>query len=178
MKILRKIISVLTIIIFALALFIIINASIKIRNQQVPNLFGYSYFNVKTESMKPTINVNDFIIVKKVNNYQVDDIVSFYYDVNNDGRKEVVTHQIIDIQGNKVITHGVNNPINKNEEINSSDIIGKVVYKSPFLGKLLSNKLITNKFYIISFIIICLLVFIGFQVVNIIKLLKKDSNIK
>lgn len=87
MKIIKKILSLLTIAIFALAFFIIISSTIQMRKRQVPRLFGFSYFTVATQSMEPVIKVNDFIIVKKANEYQIDDIVSFYYDVNNDGKK-------------------------------------------------------------------------------------------
>ena len=175
MKIIKNTITVITILIFLLSLIVIINVSIAIKNNKVPNLFGYSYMNVVTPSMEPVIKVNDLIVVKKSSNYKVNDIVSFYFDVNNDGIKDIVTHEIIDINADIVTTHGVNNPSGSNEEIHMNDIVGKVIYKSSFLGNILSSKVITNKIYILSLIIICLLIFIIYQIVKIYKITKEKD---
>lgn len=176
MKLFKKIISILTILFFVLAILVIINVSFAIRNKKVPIIFGYSVMNVETGSMEPELKVNDIIIVKKRAKYDVNDIISFYYDTNNDGvNDKVVTHKIIDI-GAKIITHGVNNPDGDNEEINADQIVGKVVFKSTFLGKVLANDIVTNKQIILLIIIIFLVIFIIYSIVNIVRIVKsKDS---
>lgn len=175
MKILKNVITFLTILIFALSLLIIINVSVAIKNKKVPSLFGYSYMNVLTPSMEPVIKVDDLIIVKKASNYDVDDIVSFYYDINNDGIKEVITHQIVSKDNDIATTHGVNNPPSSKEEVNANEIIGKVIYKSTFLGRVLSSEIVTNKIYILSLIIFMLIIFIIFQIIKIYKIAKENE---
>ena len=177
MKILKNIISAITLFIFILSLTIIVNVSVAIKNNKVPNLFGYSYMTVTTGSMEPVLKINDLIVVKRRTTYKVNDIVTFYYDVNNDGINDVVTHKIVAINGDIVTTYGVNNPITKTETIQMKNIVGKVIYQSTFLGNILSHKVVTNKIYILSLIIIILLIFIVFQIIKIIKLskVKEDS---
>ena len=74
--------------------------------------FRYKAYNITTNSMEPTINMGDIIIVKKVKdeeNLKNGDIISF----NKNG--EIITHRIIDIvetNGEKrYITKGDNNNI-------------------------------------------------------------------
>ena len=83
-------------------------------------IFGYSVFNVATGSMEPTIKQNDIIIVKTTNQYQEKDIITF----EKDG--DYITHRIININDNNIITKGDAN--NTNDVAISKDaVVGKVV---------------------------------------------------
>lgn len=175
MKIIKRTLSIIPIIIFIVSLIIIITVSISIKNRRVPSVFGYSYMTVLTESMEPELKVNDFIIVDNTKDVYIGDVISFYYDVDNDGLIDVNTHKIIDIQGDKYITHGINNPENYNEEIVTDDIVGKVIYKSSFLGSIFSLSFITNKNIIFLAIIIFLILFIIYQSFNILKMIKNKE---
>lgn len=175
MKIVKKILSAIPIIIFLLSLFIIVTVSISIKNRKVPSIAGYSYMTVLTQSMEPEIMKNDFIVVKNTKDVVIGDVISFYYDINNDGLMEVNTHKIIDIVDDVYITHGVNNDEGNNEEVNLDDIVGKVVYKSNFLGKIFSLSFINNKNLIFLGIVIFLLIFIIYQVINIFKMMKNKE---
>lgn len=172
MKILKRIISMVPIVIFLVALLIIITVSISLKNRKVPNVLGYSYMTVLSKSMEPIIMTNDFIVVKNTKDVKEGDIISFYYDVNNDGLMDVNTHEIIDTDGDYYITHGVNNPEGENERVLSDEVIGKVVYHSSFLGSIFSLSFITNKDFIFLGIIIFLILFILYQVINIFKMIK------
>lgn len=100
-------------------------------------------YEVKTGSMEDGIHVGDYILIVKRNNYKVGDIVTYtkedYY----------VTHRIVEKNGNKVITKGdANNVVD--EEINVSDIVGKVIYHGGILNFFIEFK------YIIAGGLLCL----------------------
>ena len=100
-------------------------------------------YEVKTGSMEDEIHVGDYILIIKKNNYKVGDIVTYtkedYY----------VTHRIVEKNGNKVITKGdANNVVD--EEITTSDIVGKVIYHGGILNFFIDFK------YIIAGGLLCL----------------------
>ncbi|MDD4291854.1 MAG: signal peptidase I [Clostridia bacterium] len=66
----------------------------------VPMVFGYASLVVGTGSMIPTINVNDVVVVKKVDSskLEVGDIVTYVRDPEADGTTHMpVTHRITEI---------------------------------------------------------------------------------
>ena len=65
MKTLKKILAFLPFVIFVIAVVLIINISISIKSHKVPKVLGYSYMIVETGSMKPNLEINDFIVVKE-----------------------------------------------------------------------------------------------------------------
>ena len=106
-KIFKTIIDILIFIIF-LILIVIIFAKLKMLNDNNNyfELFGYSIFNVATGSMEPTISQNDVILVKKQDNYKLNDIITFKKD------KDFITHRIIKINDTYITTKGdANNAI-------------------------------------------------------------------
>lgn len=93
-------------------------------------------FRVETGSMEKSIHTGDYIMIVKSNNLRKGDVVTYkqegYY----------VTHRIVKIEKDKIITKGdANNTEDK--EIEVKDVIGKVVMK----GKLL-NFIVDYKFAI------------------------------
>lgn len=176
MKIVKRIASIIPIIIFLIAIYIIISVSISLRNRKVPHVFGYSYMTVLTQSMEPTIKQLDFIVVNNTKDVKVGDIISFYYDVDNDGLIDVNTHEIINIDGDVITTHGVNNSDDVNEIISFDDVVGKVIYTSTFLGQIFSLNFIKNKDVVFLTMILFLVFFIIFQVVSIFKTIKSRKS--
>lgn len=78
---------------------------------------------VVSGSMDPTIKVGNYVIIKKCDNYKVDDIVTFV-----DRNDNVVTHRIKEINNDKVITKGdANNTID--DGISIKNVKGKVIYQ-------------------------------------------------
>ena len=121
-KIIKTIVDVLTISVF-LVLVLIIVAKVKMMfsGKDYFELFGYSVFTVATGSMEPAISQNDVIIVKKEDEYEVNDITTFISE------KAYVTHRIISIKGHEFVTKGDANNA-KDAIIQDKDIIGKVVH--------------------------------------------------
>ena len=99
-----------------------------LNKDEIVRIFGKSILIVKTGSMEPTINAGELILISNEKNYKVGDIVTI---LDNEGY--IITHRIINIDYNKVITKGDNNNIN-DEENSINNIIGKVVFHSYFLG--------------------------------------------
>ena len=111
------------ILVFILLIMLMVISSKYVFKDRIPNVFGYSIFKVVSGSMEPNIKIGDFVIIKKTNNYKVNDIVT-YIDNNNN----LVTHRLIKINDFKVITKGDNNNTS-DPEIALSSIQGKVIYK-------------------------------------------------
>ena len=128
MKIIKRIIFVLFLIISFMYLFIIISP--KVFKNFYP--FGIKVAIVLTGSMEPTLEINDFVIIKKPNNIKVNDIVS--YDDNSE--KEVL-HRVIKINKEEIITKG---DANNTEDmpINIKKVTGVYVGKIKYLGNIIS----------------------------------------
>lgn len=134
----KKIVT--NVMLFILLLLIIIN----LLSSFNLSIFGYRLFRVGSGSMEPTLMVNDLLLVKSSNDYQVDDIIT--YQVNN----EYVTHRIYAIDNESIITKGdANNLVD--DAISYDNIVGKVIYHFSFLGLLI---------YVLSRPIVLLLLFI------------------
>lgn len=85
------------------------------------NLFGYSLFQVKTGSMSGTIEVGDIVIVKLTKQVEKEDIITYEQE------QMLITHRVIEKQGNNLITKGdANNAEDK--PITTDKVIGKVEY--------------------------------------------------
>ena len=100
----------------------------------IPNWFGYTPYVVKTDSMQPILKPGTVIYID-VNdqNFQEGDIITF----NKSG--VLITHRVISIKGNQVITKGDNNIENDKFEVYESDIIGKYIFSVPIIGFLIKN---------------------------------------
>ena len=83
------------IIIMAFAIYYFVQ--VKVLNKAYANIFGYTFFEVATGSMSPTINAGDVIIVKLTDDVKKDDII-----VCKDNNS-FVTHRLISIQDNKIL---------------------------------------------------------------------------
>jgi len=114
-------------IVFFLTILVIVINSKFIKKEKIVSLFGKSILVVTTESMKPTINAEDLIIISKADNYEENDIITFIDD------DICVTHRIIKNKNGKLITRGDANNI-EDDPINENQILGKVIFKSHILG--------------------------------------------
>ena len=79
---------------------------IDILHREYVNVFGYTYFIVATGSMSGTINVDDVVIVKITDDVVENDIVTF-----RNKQKKIITHRLIDVDKDRLITKGDANNI-------------------------------------------------------------------
>lgn len=121
MKILKKIDIVTTVLIIILIIVLYCYAQLKVFNKEYINFCGYTIFQVITGSMEDTIKIKDIILVKLTNDIEKNDIITYKSGGN------FVTHRVIKITGNQIITKG---DANNTEDlpIQKKDIVGKVVF--------------------------------------------------
>ncbi len=117
--------SILNIIYSFLVIFLLILfysfVSIYILRQDYVNFLGYTFFEVTSGSMSPSIKSLDGVVVKINDHYHEGDIITYKRD------DDYITHRVVNIHDSYVITRGDANYIN-DDSINSSDVIGRVVY--------------------------------------------------
>lgn len=174
-KVLFKAINILSILIIVCAVATLMVVVLTPKGQ-VPNLFGYSFFRVMTGSMEPEIPVNAMIVVEKVDagDLEIGDVISFFSrDPSLYG--EVNTHRILEIeeQDGKLVflTKGDANNVSDQYLTLEEDVIGKVVWVSLFIGKLV--RLASNPLFFIPCIMIPLVVLLGRNMWESIKLAKQ-----
>lgn len=127
-KIAHIVLDLIIAIIFLMVIIVGYNyVQLQIMNKDYSDFFGYTVFEVSTGSMAKTLNVYDIIAVKITKEVEVGDIITFK---QND---ELITHRIMEINGNELITKGdANNTEDK--AITKDAIIGKVISVYPRLG--------------------------------------------
>lgn len=138
-----------------------------------PDIFGYSFYYVLTESMEPEIMAGDMILGKSVdvNDLQVGDVVT-YNGESGSLRGKVITHKVIEIKGDVVTTQGVANDV-PDPPIRSSQILSRYVATIPFAGKIFS--LINSKLGFLLLIVVPLGVLFVNEISIIVKAFKEDK---
>lgn len=128
----KTLIAIIRISLLTLAALIIglnvytINSS-RLAGDAVPMPFGVGAAVVLSGSMEPELSVGDLLIVAKRDSYAIGDVVVF-----QDGRT-AVTHRIVSISADHVVTQGDANNI-QDAPIALEQIKGEVALAIPFLG--------------------------------------------
>lgn len=151
-KVMRILLFIFSFLIFLIFLMLMIFIWQK-KVGKVPYLFSYTSFIATGNSMNPTINSGDLIIVKKTNHYELNDIIAFQNDENM-----IITHRIHEISNELYITKGDNNHFIDGYQVKQNDVYGKVVGKINNIGYLLV--FIRHKFWLIIFLLISLSILI------------------
>ena len=101
-----------------------------------PAAFGgdTEFFLVSGQSMHPTILDGSLVVTKQSSPYEIGEIVGYYSKES----KINVVHRIIDVDDNGLFTiKGDNNQNEDTGVYSSDDILGEVVFATPFVGELL-----------------------------------------
>ena len=139
----------------------------------------YSAYVIVSPSMVPTINVNDGVVVQRVDkqgNLNIGDIITFSSkDIRYSGL--TITHRIVGkqtIQNGSLVyrTKGDNNRSEDSSLVSFSDIYGKVLFKVPSVGVLYN--FITNPFGFIISIIIPIIVILVINIVKVKQLVDEE----
>lgn len=103
-------------------------------SKETSNFLGIRGYVIVSGSMEPELNIGDIVISKKDKNLQEGDIISFWQG------QSIVTHRIFKItqeNGQNIYqTKGDNNNVEDSGTITDENIVGKVIFKIPKLGKL------------------------------------------
>lgn len=149
----KNIINIILIIfLFILIFFTLFIFTNKLINKDSAYSFnGYYIFNVKSGSMIPTLDIGDFILVKKEESYNIGDIIT--YKSGN----SYITHRIEKITDNEIITKGDANSL-EDAPIYIEQVTGKYLKKLNILKEI--YKVISNKATIIFLLIILIIIII------------------
>ena len=114
----------INIILFISIVFFLVVLCLKMNysNKKPMQPFGITILNVVSDSMKPTIEKGDKIVVKKQDSYEVGDIITY---ISND--ENLITHRVMKKYENVFITKGDNNNTEDEERVEQDQIIGKVI---------------------------------------------------
>lgn len=157
-KITKIIINIIVIVLLYNIILILISCVNKIDNI---SLFGFKAYIITTDSMKPSINKEDVVIVKKEkeDKFNIGDVITFKKD------NKVITHRITNIEeqdGKKIYTtKGDNNNLEDHEKIDYSIIEGKNILTIPKLGYVVN---ILENQIVFLFIVLMLLILIFFKI--------------
>lgn len=129
-KALKIFFNILAWIVLVFALLVTILVFTADRNNGVASLLGYIPMTVESDSMKPTFEKNDLIIVKEtddIKSLEKGDVITYWTII--DGKKVKNTHriaQVIETNGNvSFVTKGDNNSFEDTIEVYPGDVIGQ-----------------------------------------------------
>ena len=141
-----SLINIAAICLIAMSIFVLLTVVLTPAGQ-VPQVMGFSVLRVLTGSMKPEIPADSMLLVQKADaaSRQVGDVISFFSpDPSLNGALN--THRIVgiaEVDGSlQFTTKGDANLIEDQYPVDESRVVGKVLFVSTQLGKLL--RLISN----------------------------------
>lgn len=130
-------------------------------------------YTIISPSMEPNIDVYDVIVAKKVNNMEdveIGDVITFV-STSRISEGLIVTHRVVGANlnpdGVAFVTKGDNNVTEDEGTVTQSQMIGKVIFKIPKLGKV--QFLLASKG---GWFLVILLPALGVIIYDIIKLCK------
>lgn len=140
LKWLSYLINTLAILLIAASLFVLL-AVVLTPSGQVPQVMGFSILRVLTGSMEPEIPEQSMLLVQKTDpkELQVGDIITFFSpDPTLNGALN--THRIVAItpqrSGLQFTTKGDASVLADQQSVSEAQVVGKVIFVSPLLGKL------------------------------------------
>lgn len=141
-----NLINLCAVVLIAVSIFVLMTV-VMTPAGQVPQVMGFSILQVLTGSMEPAIPEGSMLLIRQADPYTLEkgDIISFYSpDPSLDGALN--THRIVGVEtsdeGLRFITKGDANFLEDQQPVNAGDVVGKVIYSSPALGKLV--RLVSN----------------------------------
>ena len=138
-----------------------------------PSIFGYSCYYVLTQSMEPEIMAGEMILGKttEYEDLKVGDVIT-YMGESGALTGKIITHKIIEINGDRITTQGVANDI-PDPTIGPDQILSKYVGTIPLAGKIFS--VINSKLGFLCLIAVplCLLIVNEFSI--IVKAFKEEE---
>lgn len=136
----------------------------------VASIAGYTPMTVASNSMSPTFDAGDLIVIHKCDTSKLKegDIVTFHTIIENE--YALNTHRIDTIQETmgvrSYVTKGDNNVIADTHVISDGDIVGQYVFKLPKFGYVMNFLSSSTGFLVV--IILPLLVFFIYQIYHLI----------
>lgn len=136
----------------------------------VSNIAGFTPMTVQSDSMAPTFNEGDLIVIKQcdTSKLQVGDIVTFHTIIDN--QYALNTHRIESIDElngmRSFTTKGDNNDVADQHIISDGDIVGQYVFDIPGMGKVMD--FLSSSVGFLCVIVIPMLLFFIYQVYHLV----------
>lgn len=141
-KVISYIGTALSIIIFALAIYVVISIIVCNSKNKPVSIFGSSFAIVQTGSMEPTIMTGDLIVYHAVDyeNVKEGDVIVFVADESftQSLQGKMIVHRVVEITEEGLITRGDNNTAHDGGVRSSDEVLGVCTYNSAALGKIFS----------------------------------------
>lgn len=173
LKIVGRVLSIALIVIEVLIIIFLVVSKVQ---GDTPTLFGYQMYFIRTGSMEPYLEPGDVIISKKYDGRELvsgenGDVVTYRGSIGN--RAELITHRVIEVDGDEIITQGdannvADSPITKNE------IEAVMVHKTVVIDKIYKVISTTWGFWLLIFMPIAILIIS--EIVSLAKELKKEKD--
>lgn len=102
------------------------------------HILGIYMFTIVSESMEPTLEVNDVVIVRKcaISQLREGDIITF------EQNEKIISHRILNVTKDngtiKFRTKGDNNKIPDSDLVETGQVYGKVLFRIKGIGKIIS----------------------------------------
>ncbi len=161
-----KIGEVIFTVLFVLVLVFVLSIVFKLASGQTPTVLGYSALFVETDSMEPEIPAKTLILVKERDFEKQPPTRGEVVCFHSDKWGVLITHRVIDVGTDYVITQG-DNAAGNDGEIELTDIKFSYVSNLPFLSGVAN--VIRQTWGFIVFVIIPCLCVIGLLVFNMYK---------
>lgn len=133
---------------------------IKIMMKSNPELFGYVFYQQNTDDMATDFNIDDVIIIKKDEKYNIGDRI--FYSL---GRNEYKVSTVVHKDSLSTVTK-CNTCLENDAPIDNSMVIGRVVGKLVFVGKFINffkQKVVLVSIAVLGFIFVILSQYIQYK---------------
>lgn len=182
-KVLSWMSFVVSVAIFGLALAVFITSITARSKNGRAEFFGYSFAVVVTDSMAPEINVGDLIVVKKCDITEMEvGQNAVFIGLSGTFKGKSIVHQVVaifdersdetgEISGIYLETMGINNAHSDDDYVYADNFIGKEIFHSTVLGKIMT--FLRNPINWMYLLVIILAISLGLRHgVKLIKLIK------
>ena len=154
-------------------IFVIVFIVLSKISGSVPTIFGYQLYVIATPSMEPDIKVGDVIVSKEYGGEALETgCVVTYLGKTGEFAGKMITHEVIRINGDEIITKGKANS-SEDPAISREDIRSVMQHKTVILSAV--YKVITSTAGFICFIILPFVALIVSEVVGMITEIKKEG---
>ena len=167
----RKVINIITTVLLVLLILLVVFVFISRISGKAPSLFGYHVFRVQTDSMVPTLNVGDVILVRSTPAEDIEngDIIT-YMVLSGDLAGQTITHRVVEEPELRdgvyyFKTKGDREGSVVDNEVPYDMVVGRFVRTVPLIDRLYTFFLSQNG--LITFIGIILVLF-GYEMISLI----------
>ncbi len=172
-KMFGKVGSVLTTVLIVLEIIVIVFIVFSKMSGSIPTVFGYQLYVIVSPSMEPDIKVGDIIISKEYDGgeLEIGNVIT-YLGKTGDFSGKMITHEVIRINGDEIITKGIA-ATTEDPAINREDVRAVMQYKTVVISAV--YRVVTSTVGFICFVILPLFAMIVSEIVGMVVEIKKEG---